>query len=97
MTRWDGVSDPRFDAYEGLGERDRRVRRADSRVDGKQISTAAGGSGGGGNRERNVRRCMMQLRGCSLWPFVMDDHQSAIQHRYLCSSIHAISTLTWRG
>lgn len=45
MTRWDGVSDPRFDAYEGFGERDRRTRRADIRVDGKQTDTAAGGLG----------------------------------------------------
>lgn len=50
MKRWDGVSDPRFDAYEGFGQRDRRMRRADSRVDSKQIGTAAGGLEGARGR-----------------------------------------------
>lgn len=38
-TTWDGASDQRFDAYGVFGERDRRMRRSDKRVDSKQTGT----------------------------------------------------------
>lgn len=97
MTRWDGASDPRFDPNEGFGERDRRMRRADSRVDGKQTDTVGVGWVWGDRSERIVRRCTMQLTERCDYPFLVDDDQSAIhQSLYLfLNPCRLYSGLAW--